>query len=697
MQTEKISEKRNFRPNQNLIFHLIEAQNSSPVSAIKELVQNSYDAKSEKVEMIFDQNKFEIIDNGKGFLNREEIENFFEEFGKEHTENNSQKFGRFRMGRCQIMGFASTVWRSGYFSMIVDIKNKGLVYDLIEHEEYFKGCKITANFYNNCWYSKSNIQNQEFKQDLEKDYLNSLIKDLKYIQGCDIYINKDKINVDLNTQDIDFEDENFVFIMNKNNTSESLKRKRNNTNQIEIYNLGIYTNFEHFYLSGTVITKKHLKLDISRNYIDKNCQILLSIFEKIKKNFPQDKVKNKLSSDERISYFYEVFSNYEQRNNNPNLEFAEYIFKDISKILLFTSTVKTKAYTLQNLLEKKYTIIDFHPYEKDKIIADKLTQSNLLNVICPKELNIAFGLHIGKRNSNRSANHDYTSEQIFSYFLKCIKNEKDQNEINKIVHNFIEFEIASERISSKEIKKEIINDKDLSKFELAAIKSIRTAHNYITSLNGANSKKNVRHITYYYPKKNIELLKTVSSREILVGEATNDIYAWTDGKSFICINRSFLNTLKKGKNAIINIALVLAHEYSHTKDSLIHNELFYKIYHDLTCDSQWILSSLISTIQSALKYNLIKLNIKVPKNLIDSHEFNALQNSYKYLDDRFKNYKEEIISFITELIETNQLPKRYLDLTLKEAYESKKKHDLLIYGFVSKILCRPEDEIDFEI
>lgn len=117
-------EIREFKMHNNLMHTIIFKQSGSFEKAITELIMNSIDADSTRIDIDFDSEKriFSIADDGKGFTTEEEIESYFDTLGTPHKDGDA-KFGRFRIGRTQIFAYASTVWRSGTFRMSVDFLN----------------------------------------------------------------------------------------------------------------------------------------------------------------------------------------------------------------------------------------------------------------------------------------------------------------------------------------------------------------------------------------------------------------------------------------------------------------------------------------------------------------------------------------------------------------------------------------------
>jgi hypothetical protein len=139
-------EQRAFAIDPALLYSVIQSQAGTLEKALLEGVMNSVDAGSQKVAVTLDDVSFSIRDNGRGFRNREEIVKWFETFGTPHQEGDAV-FGRFRMGRGQMMAFAPTLWQSGAFQMSVDIRNNGLGYELSQLAPALKGCSVEGKLY----------------------------------------------------------------------------------------------------------------------------------------------------------------------------------------------------------------------------------------------------------------------------------------------------------------------------------------------------------------------------------------------------------------------------------------------------------------------------------------------------------------------------------------------------------------------
>ncbi|SMC52552.1 ATP-binding protein [Sporomusa malonica] len=137
---------RKFTVAPDIIYSLIKAQAGTLAKSVGECIMNSVDAGATAINIVATQEKLIISDNGRGFRTREEIEQCFEVFGFDH-QGVDRTFGQFGIGRAQLWNFCSTVWTTNSFRMDVDIKNKGLDYELIDGLPQQVGLVIEGRFY----------------------------------------------------------------------------------------------------------------------------------------------------------------------------------------------------------------------------------------------------------------------------------------------------------------------------------------------------------------------------------------------------------------------------------------------------------------------------------------------------------------------------------------------------------------------
>ncbi len=254
-----MNENLNFQIDNNAMFELIYGQAGSLQKALLELVMNAIDAKATKVEVELppEGDRFIVSDDGVGFRNRDEIENYFARIGFDHSELAEQRrYGRFGLGRLQALCFASTVWETNHFSLAVDIKRHGLKIDMTEHgSAQWRGCRIQGTFYDR----QDNLE------------LNATLRELTEMTAyaeIPVRINGQCVNKIPSECKWTFEDDDAYYSV------------RNNSSTLTIYNLGVKVcslPASRYGVGGIVVSKQPLELNIARN------EVLMSRCERFKR------------------------------------------------------------------------------------------------------------------------------------------------------------------------------------------------------------------------------------------------------------------------------------------------------------------------------------------------------------------------------------------------------------------------------
>ena len=237
------TEARNFRMDPNLLWSVIKSQAGTLEKALLEAVMNAVDAGASSCAITLDREKYKVTDDGKGFVSRREIEEFFETFGTPHSDGDSV-YGRFRMGRGQLFSFSRTVWTSGEFRMDVDIKERGLSYDLEEGHAPVKGCQIEGFLYTPLTVSDLVTIAQSMK-----DYV-------RYMQ-IPVTFNGTRINKDLSDTKWTEETDDACLLIKP-------------SGGLTVYNLGALVRVypaHTFGVSGTIVSKKPLAVNFARTDI----------------------------------------------------------------------------------------------------------------------------------------------------------------------------------------------------------------------------------------------------------------------------------------------------------------------------------------------------------------------------------------------------------------------------------------------
>jgi hypothetical protein len=262
-----------------ILHSIIQSQAGTLSKALLEGVMNSIDAGAKSLSVTLSGEAFTLLDDGRGFQSRDEIEKWFRKFGTPHEEGDST-YGFYRMGRGQMMAFAVNTWRTGSFEMSVDIKNKGMGFGLKEKLRPVKGCRITGKLYTPLTASDLDEVIRDFS---------SLVKFAQIpvrLNGKVISKNPKDIKWDLETDDA------------------YIQIDREKEKPLKIYNLGVlvreYSNWTYG-CGGVVVSKKQLRVNFARNDIlTATCDVWRRISQYVKSaNVKKVAMKGSLNNGER--------------------------------------------------------------------------------------------------------------------------------------------------------------------------------------------------------------------------------------------------------------------------------------------------------------------------------------------------------------------------------------------------------------
>lgn len=256
------SEKRvAFKMHPRLLYDVVTRQAGTRSKAVLEGVMNMIDAKATTGEVEIAEERITLRDNGQGFRNAEEIENWFAVLGQPHDESEEKIFGQFRMGRGQLFAFGKNRWRSGNFEMLVDFRNcpqDDSGFTLVEHAKRHVGCEIEIQLY------EPLVPSQV--AEIEREISNYC----KYAP-IDLFVNGKQINKDPAEEKwSEVTDEAYL----RFNASQSL----------EIYNLGVFVHTKSKWqmgIGGEVVSRKQLRVNFARNDVQHDCPVWKKIRPKI--------------------------------------------------------------------------------------------------------------------------------------------------------------------------------------------------------------------------------------------------------------------------------------------------------------------------------------------------------------------------------------------------------------------------------
>lgn len=232
-----------FKLDNNLIHHLVDRQSATPEKAILELVMNAADAKASRVDITITDTGFEVVDDGRGFASEEEIHTFFATFGTPQTEEKT--YGRYRVGRAQIFGWATTTWESNGFQMVVDLGKDHGGFELHALSLPFAGCRIRG------------VWNRRVHESggIDAERLTRTITAALLFPPVEIWIGGNLIAKPAKDQEWTSE------------TTEAYFRL-GTSGPIRLFNQGVFVcelPHHRYHVGGVVLTKKAIELTMARN------------------------------------------------------------------------------------------------------------------------------------------------------------------------------------------------------------------------------------------------------------------------------------------------------------------------------------------------------------------------------------------------------------------------------------------------
>lgn len=539
----------NFTIDANIIYSIISNQAGSLGKALLECVMNSVDAGATSVNIEISKKTAVMTDDGKGFKSREEIREWFGKFGFFHAEG-ARKYGQFGLGRGQLWSFASTLWLTNSFSMDVDIKNRGLNYEVNEVAKPIRGTSIQAQFY-------TPLTTQDILTTTNE------LRELCQYSPIPIVVNGDAITVDFAKEKwgVQTDDAYFRF-------SSSLR-------SLTVYNQGVLVRSypaSQFGIGGVIVTKDgvRLTLNMARNdIIVATCNIWKRIKKTIdlhsslevatkKKPMTLDQLAHmatRMLSDSSRAFVVEakearVFTDITGRNHtfesmsaklfdNLTLSFgeegnqlAETVHREGKAFVLHFSTLdRFNCSGLKEFIRKMKTMKDYTYRHSNVWVSKKLIVVEDVGTL----------MNDNERYAT-IAKTDWTTEQ------------KTLMAIAQVLHRKLYTLVLDAHFTSENAMTE--SAPELDEITDAEI--------------------------FWYDQHSKYM------RRLFLGRS-DVAMAWTDGRKDIHIDEKLLKKLKTGLAGIHEVLLTILHEYCHNSGSggsHNHDVTFYKMYHDLSIHNQ---------------------------------------------------------------------------------------------------------------
>ncbi|KQY90972.1 DNA mismatch repair protein MutL [Paenibacillus sp. Root52] len=526
---------RPFELDPQIIHHIIHHQAGSIGKAMIELIMNSVDADARLIKITMTSEGFKCEDDGNGFANLDDVINYFGRFGTPHQEGDAT-YGRFRLGRGQIMAHAYTTWMSNMFNMNVDTKQMGYNYDLTELDKPQPGCLIDGT-----WYEK--LTESELMSTLQE------IRDLvRYTPAC-VELNGKTITRDPAAEKWDYEDDYAYYRVRLEGA-------------VSIYNQGVLVRHDSSHLwgaGGLIVSKQALSLNVSRTEIlRKTCEVWNAIAKKFQPLV--DNITDHLISKRKTEARREKSARSLLSAEGDILE----TFNHEEVITLANNRHVTLDYFLRRLnyeYNLKCCVVE-NDYDVPK--AETMARTRLAMFVHPKTM-YRFGA--------------YTPGQFLEALETIFENIRQYRQSHDINYGrsfdekitLIDYRLLSDSFIET---LEILKEKDaLDRETLRAWTALRWC---LQQYAGACLGKRVR--------GDLALRYGEDKFEMFVG-TSNTADAWTDGSTYVAFNIDIIKKLKRDpiKTASYIFSL-LEHEIAHEGDSLGagHDEAFYQRYHDIS-------------------------------------------------------------------------------------------------------------------
>lgn len=543
-----------FQVHPAIIEHFIHSQAGTIGKAIIELVQNAVDAGASRCDITIDREGFVVADDGKGFASHAEIHDWFRTFGTPHEEGDAT-FGRFRVGRGQIMGFAKTQWTSQQFVMDVDIKNRGMRFELEMATTAYLGCHIRGT-----WYSPlDKIIPADGDMGVEEDPLEDLLEELRralcYL-SITLTLNGDSMGKDPSKEIWDMETEEAYFRFKASGS-------------MSIYNQGIFVRNDtgqQWGCGGTVVTKKAIKLNVSRSEIlRKDCPVWANITQVIRKHAAQLRRKTPSTRSDENSRAFAA---------RQLLTGVGRLLDD--KVITLVPKQHVSLDQFRKMLHKPYVVAK----PEEMVLAEKIAKLGEYLVVHPDTLSRFwwgpvedFGQKITQvwiKNIRSIPHYPYLSIEEYEIYL--------QDAIRYGQESFAReasFEVAARDLTDE-------------KYTLLQIPELPTPEDQRVFRAIRRPLTDFIRLMLQYSVLREEFAERPEIPSLHPGTSLYS-EAWTDGRRFVAIDQKVIHAVQKdGVAGFLRIIDLLVHEMCHGPDvdsmDAPHDEIFYERFHRLILD-----------------------------------------------------------------------------------------------------------------
>lgn len=515
-----------FELDPEIIHHIIHSQAGSIGKAVIELIMNSVDAGARQVVLTITREGFTCADDGQGFASREDVLRYFGRFGTPHQEGDAT-YGRFRLGRGQIMAHARTLWQSNSWAMRVDTLAMGYSYELDPLSEPLPGCHIDGT-----WYEA--LTSVELNSCLQE------IRDLVRYTPVTVELNGQRITRDPSREKWDREDE-FAYYRAKEE------------GPVGIYNQGVLVRNDSAHVwgvGGLIVSKKAISLNVSRTEIlRKTCPV----WKAINKAFTQ------LASTLTASQGEHRKTEARRAKNAHALLSGEGNLTSIAHIEEVITLLPGKRHvTLSDFINKAhrdhggtYTVVQ---HGRDVPKGEAIGGQRFVQVLHPQTL----------QRFNCYSVEDF--EEVLTRLVANVRQSAEEQGQKWFTGSVW---LAPQAVAFATLKAAFIERTELVDEKQALDKETRRAWVALRScfehyVNAGRARRSPR-------------------MQVFLG-ASNTCDAWTDGKRYLALNVEIVKRLKSAPMVTATYLFSLVdHELAHEGDSLDcgHDEAFYQRFHDI--------------------------------------------------------------------------------------------------------------------
>lgn len=525
-----------FELDPQIIHHIIYSQAGSIGKAIIELVMNSVDAGATAVALDISSDGFSCHDDGEGFASRDDVLRYFGRFGTPHQDGDAT-YGRFRLGRGQIMAHARTLWRSRRWQMAVDTREMGYHYELEEPGDDQAGCAISGE-----WYEP--LTSQERMSCIQE------IRDLIRYTPVIVRLNGSVISRQPGLETWDAEDDCAWY-------------RLRDEGAVSIYNQGVLVRNDpgsQWGVGGLIVSKQPLALNVSRTEIlRKTCPVWQQIarkFNAMVTAYSFSRGNHRKTESRREKSARALLAG---EGNMSSLLHSEEVITLLpgKRHVTLDSFISQCAYRPTTSPDNCFTIA---PSGSDVPRGEQLARAKVAIVVHPVTLT-RFGCY---------NEHEFMEslERIRANYVAWLEQDKRRGRGWDAL-TLIDFRTLSDAFVDATL---VVSEKTLDAETRRAWTALRWCLTEYAAMCSGGSE-------YYNGRVNGGIRFS-----ILLGESTT-ADAWTDGQTYIAYNIDIVRRLKQ--DALCHAGLLFSlteHEVAHEGDSLDcgHDEAFYQRFHEIS-------------------------------------------------------------------------------------------------------------------